>query len=54
MTLLKKNCFSHDVVLNPIKNVHDNGLIELVLMKTDAGDGMVVRIIRRNKKEIEK
>lgn len=38
---------------NPMKNVHDNGLIELVLTKTDAGHGMVVKTTGRNKKETE-
>lgn len=38
---------------NPIKKVHDNGLVELVLTKTDAGYGMVVMTTGTNKKETE-
>lgn len=38
---------------NPIKKVHDNGLIELVLTKTDAGYGMVVKTTGTNKEETE-
>lgn len=36
---------------NSIKKVYDNGLIELVLTKTDAGYGMVVKTTGTNKKE---
>lgn len=37
----------------PVKTISDDGLIELVLTKTDKGCGMVIKTTGRNKKETE-
>ena len=38
---------------NPIHNITDDGLLEIVLTKTDAGYGMVVKTTGKNKRETE-
>ncbi|MDN3512489.1 MAG: putative CRISPR-associated protein [Candidatus Jettenia sp.] len=38
---------------NPIKKVCDNGFVDIVFTKTDAGYGMVIKTTGRNKKETE-
>ncbi len=37
----------------PVKSISDDGLVELVLTKTDKGYGMVIKTTGRNKKETE-